>query len=90
MTKKLEEIEELERALDDERFCEGCEYISDTVDYEEYWGFRVARETPRCPADFWPDAEDCPRRDEWLDAAERLEALRRECEMLSGEEAEVC
>lgn len=81
---RLNELDGLIYDLEKERFCDGCEYVSIAADVENFWGARCLREYPICPADFSPGDKDCPRRAEFFEKDDALEAARKEYEKLSA------
>ena len=79
-----DEIYELGKQMDEERFCDDCEHIYIYQDTEEYWGRKVIREVPCCDADFCPRYSDCPRNEEYRDLEDKREEPEKEYERLSA------
>lgn len=71
-----------------EHFCDGCDYLEEFKDYEEWGSATVYRCSEfSCKWDMCPDDDDCPRHDEYEELREEYDAMQA-CDDLDDNEWE--
>lgn len=78
--------EELEEAVDPDKFCYECPFITIQRDREEFWGATCYREYPDCPAEFNPEEKGCPRAEEYAELSKEYNEVKAKLDKLFEEE----